>query len=128
MAVLYIDVDDFKQVNDSLGHAAGDLLLREVAQRLQRCVRETDTVARLGGDEFVVLLEDVQTPEDAHTVADKIRGAMRHPIDVDGRVLRILASIGIALYPEHGQEIEQLLRHADEAMYRDKRSKAAAPT
>jgi diguanylate cyclase (GGDEF)-like protein/PAS domain S-box-containing protein len=128
MAVLYIDVDDFKQVNDSLGHAAGDLLLREVAQRLQRCVRETDTVARLGGDEFVVLLEDVQTPEDAHTVADKIRGAMRHPIDVDGRVLRILASIGIALYPEHGQEVEQLLKHADEAMYTDKRSKAAAPT
>ena len=128
MAVLYIDIDDFKQVNDSLGHATGDLLLREVARRLQLCVRETDTVARLGGDEFVVLLEDVQTPEDAKTVADKIRDATSHPIDVDGRVLRILASIGFALYPEHGQDVEQLLKHADEAMYTDKRSKASAPT
>lgn len=128
MAVLYIDIDDFKQVNDSFGHATGDLLLQEVARRLQLCVRETDTVARLGGDEFVVLLEDVQTPQDARTVADKIRGAMSHPIDIDGCVLRTRASIGIALYPEHGQEIEQLLKHADEAMYADKRSKASAPT
>jgi len=128
MALLYIDIDDFKQVNDSLGHATGDRLLQEVARRLQLCVRETDTVARLGGDEFVVLLEDVQTPEDAKTVADKIRDATSHPIDVDGRVLRILASIGFALYPEHGQDVEQLLKHADEAMYTDKRSKASAPT
>jgi diguanylate cyclase (GGDEF)-like protein len=82
----------------------------------------------MGGDEFVVLLEDLQTPEDARTVADKIRTAMRQPIDVDGRVLRIMASIGIALYPEHGREIEQLLKHADNAMYTDKRSRAPAPT
>ncbi|WP_246265545.1 sensor domain-containing protein [Aromatoleum diolicum] len=128
MAVLYIDIDDFKQVNDSFGHATGDLLLREVARRLQLCVREADTVARLAGDEFVVLLEDVQTLEDARAVADKIRGAMSHPIDVDSRMLRTLASIGIALYPEHGQGIEQLLQHADEAMYADKRNKARVPT
>jgi diguanylate cyclase (GGDEF)-like protein len=128
MAVLYIDVDDFKQVNDTLGHSTGDLLLREVARRLQHCVRETDTVARMGGDEFVVLLEDLQTPDDARAIADKIRGTMRQPIEIDGRMLRIMASIGIALYPEHGREIEQLLKHADNAMYTDKRGKASAPT
>jgi len=128
MAVLYIDIDDFKQVNDSLGHATGDLLLQEVARRLQRCVREADTVARLGGDEFVVLLEDIQTPEDAQAVADKIRDAMSHPFDVESRGLRTPASIGIALYPEHGQETEQLLKHADKAMYADKRRKGCTPT
>jgi diguanylate cyclase (GGDEF)-like protein/PAS domain S-box-containing protein len=125
LAVLYVDVDDFKQVNDSLGHASGDLLLREVARRLQLCVRESDTVARLGGDEFVVLLEDVQRQEDAEAVADKIREAMKQPMEIDGRAMWILASIGIALYPEHGREIEQLLTYADEAMYSDKRSKAS---
>lgn len=124
LAVLYIDLDDFKQVNDSLGHANGDLLLQEVARRLQRCVRGTDTVARLGGDEFVVLLEDVHTPEDARGVADKIREAVSHPIDLDTCVLRTQASIGIAVYPEHGQEVERILQHADAAMYADKRNKS----
>lgn len=124
MALLYLDLDDFKQVNDSLGHANGDLLLQEVARRLQRCVRATDTVARLGGDEFVVLLEDVQTPEDACCVADKIREAVSHPIDLDTCVLRTQASIGIAVYPEHGQEVERILQHADAAMYADKRNRS----
>ncbi|WP_407277859.1 diguanylate cyclase [Aromatoleum evansii] len=125
LAVLYIDLDDFKQVNDSLGHASGDLLLQEVARRLQRCVRGTDTVARLGGDEFVVLLEDVHTPEDARAVADKIREAVSHPIDLDTCVLRTQASIGIAVYPEHGQEVERILQHADAAMYADKRNRSS---
>ncbi|MCC4115993.1 diguanylate cyclase [Aromatoleum toluclasticum] len=123
LAVLYIDLDDFKQVNDSLGHANGDLLLQEVARRLQRCVRGTDTVARLGGDEFVILLENVQTPDDARAVADKIREAVSHPVDLDTCVLRTQASIGIAVYPEHGQEVERILQHADAAMYADKRNK-----
>ena len=125
LAVLYVDIDDFKRVNDSLGHASGDLLLQEVARRLLLCVRESDTVARLGGDEFVVLLEDVHNLDDAQAVADKIRGTMRQPTEIDGGALRIQASIGIALYPEHGEEIEQLLSYADEAMYSAKRSKAS---
>ncbi|HJV25151.1 MAG TPA: diguanylate cyclase [Aromatoleum sp.] len=128
MAVLYIDVDDFKQVNDSLGHAVGDQLLQEVARRLQFCVRETDTVARLGGDEFVLLLEDLHSPVDAEAVADKVRDVMSPPMDLGGRVLRAAASVGMALYPEHGLDIEQLLSHADGAMYSDKRSKAGTPT
>lgn len=123
MALLYIDLDDFKQVNDSLGHASGDQLLQEVARRLQRCVRATDTVARLGGDEFVVLLEDLHTPEDARGVAEKIREAVSHPVDLDSCVLRTQASIGIAVYPDHGEEIERILQHADVAMYADKRNK-----
>lgn len=123
MAVLYIDLDDFKQVNDSLGHACGDRLLREVARRLQRCVRAADSVARLGGDEFVVLLEDIQTPEDAHQVADKIREVISHPFDLDARVLRTRASIGVALHPGHGQDLDDILKHADEAMYADKRNR-----
>ncbi|NMF87525.1 GGDEF domain-containing protein [Aromatoleum petrolei] len=123
MALLYIDLDDFKQVNDSLGHASGDQLLQEVARRIQRCVRGTDTVARLGGDEFVVLLDDLHTPDDARGVADKIREAVSHPVDLGSCVLRTQASIGIAVYPDHGQEIDRILQYADMAMYEDKRNK-----
>ncbi|NMF88203.1 diguanylate cyclase [Aromatoleum petrolei] len=128
MAVLYIDVDDFKQVNDALGHATGDLLLKDIARRLQLCVRGADTVARLGGDEFVVLLEGVATQGDAQLVVVKIRDAMLPPLDIGGQSLRIQLSIGVALYPEHGQELEQLLKHADEAMYSDKRNTGAVLT
>lgn len=116
-ALLYLDLDKFKQVNDTLGHAMGDLLLQEVAQRLKQCVRETDTVARIGGDEFLVLLHNIQFPEDALRVAEKIHCALNHPLDMEGHSLRTLLSIGIALYPEHGMEEKQLLKHADEAMY-----------
>jgi diguanylate cyclase (GGDEF)-like protein len=126
-AVLFVDIDNFKQVNDSFGHAVGDLLLQKVALRLKHCVREEDTVARLGGDEFVVLLEEVDVQEDALAVADKIRSAVRRPVNVDGLVLRTRASIGVALYPEHGVETEQLLKHADKAMYLDKKAKASEP-
>jgi diguanylate cyclase (GGDEF)-like protein len=123
-AVLFVDIDKFKQVNDSLGHAVGDLLLQKVALRLKHCVREDDTVARLGGDEFVVLLEDVDM-QDALVVADKIRSAVGRPVNVDSLVLKTRASIGVALYPEHGVESEQLLKHADKAMYLDKKAKVA---
>lgn len=122
-AVLYIDLDDFKQVNDSLGHTAGDRLLQAVAGRLQQCVREEDTVARLGGDEFAVLLEDVHEPEAAASVAEKIRSAIACPISIESRQLHILPSIGIALYPDHGATIGQLLEHADKAMYTAKKAK-----
>jgi diguanylate cyclase (GGDEF)-like protein len=123
LAVLYVDIDDFKQVNDSFGHSAGDQLLQEFARRLRHCVREADTVARLGGDEFVVLLEDVQLPEDVSAVADKIHDTVSQRITIDGGVLRIQTSIGFALYPEHGLEPEELLKHADKAMYLGKKGK-----
>lgn len=120
-AVLFIDINRFKQVNDDLGHAVGDALLRKFAQRLQQCVREEDTVARLAGDEFVVLLEDVDAPGDAQAVADKIRSTCMEAVHIDGHALQARASIGVAYYPADGTETEQLLKHADEAMYRDKR-------
>ncbi|NWA23797.1 diguanylate cyclase [Pseudomonas gingeri] len=121
LALLYVDLDKFKQVNDSFGHAVGDLLLQEVARRLQRCVRDTDTVARIGGDEFVILLEYLQQPEHANRVADKVRRLLGEPVQWEDCGLIVVASIGIALYPENGQEAQQLFKHADEAMYGVKR-------
>lgn len=117
LSVLYIDLDKFKQVNDTLGHNAGDLLLQEVAARLQQCVRASDTVARIGGDEFVVLLPTVSLPEQAALVAEKIRNILNQPFTIDGHNLNVVPSIGIALFPEHGNDEQQLLRHADKAMY-----------
>jgi diguanylate cyclase (GGDEF)-like protein len=122
MALLYVDLDRFKQVNDTFGHAAGDALLRGVAERLTRCVRDVDTVARIGGDEFVVLLENIQEPDHAAIVADRIRAELHQPVNFAERRLCATPSIGIALYPEHGDETQQLLRHADEAMYTAKKA------
>ncbi|MDD3354242.1 diguanylate cyclase [Zoogloea sp.] len=127
MALLYIDLDDFKQVNDCFGHAIGDQLLKQVARRLERCVRKADTVARLGGDEFVVILEDIQAPEDATTVATKIHASLAQAVPIAGRALHTHASIGIALYPQDGVEADQLLRHADTHMYQDKNDKPFLP-
>ena len=121
MALLYVDLDRFKQVNDTFGHAVGDMLLQTVANRLKGCVRETDTVARIGGDEFVVLLHSVQASEDADSVAEKIRQVLVQPMRLDGHNLHIEPSIGVARYPEHGREEQQLFRHADQAMYAAKR-------
>lgn len=117
LSLLYIDLDKFKQVNDTLGHGVGDLLLQEVAKRLKQCVRKSDTVARVGGDEFVVLLPRVPLPEQAVLVAKKIRSALNQPFTLDGHSLSIVPSVGIALYPEHGDGEQQLFKHADEAMY-----------
>jgi diguanylate cyclase (GGDEF)-like protein len=120
-AVLYLDLDRFKIINDTLGHAAGDELLKETARRLGLCVREVDTVARMGGDEFVVVLVNLRKPEDACMVADKIVKALAKPVVVaDGRELFITTSIGISLYPQHGEEGEILVRRADAAMYQAK--------
>ncbi|MCO8312662.1 sensor domain-containing protein [Pseudomonas mandelii] len=121
MALLYVDLDRFKQVNDTHGHAVGDMLLQAVANRLKGCVRETDTVARIGGDEFVVLLHSIHAAEDAESVAGKIRQVLVQPLRLDGHNLNIQPSIGVARYPEHGTEENQLFRHADEAMYSAKR-------
>ncbi|PTT29421.1 sensor domain-containing diguanylate cyclase [Pseudomonas sp. HMWF021] len=121
MALLYVDLDRFKQVNDSFGHAVGDMLLQTVANRLKGCVRDTDTVARIGGDEFVILLHSLHAAEDADHVAGKIRQVLTQPMRLDGHNLHIEPSIGVARYPEHGREEQQLFRHADQAMYAVKR-------
>jgi diguanylate cyclase (GGDEF)-like protein/PAS domain S-box-containing protein len=117
LAVLYLDLDKFKEVNDTFGHTTGDLLLQVVAQRLTHCVREADTVARVGGDEFVVLLHSITLPQHAWRVAEKIRRALNQPFDLMGHSKSVLPSIGVALYPEHGHAEQQLLKQADAAMY-----------
>jgi diguanylate cyclase (GGDEF)-like protein/PAS domain S-box-containing protein len=120
VAVLFIDLDRFKDINDTLGHAAGDRLLQEVAERLGHCVREGDTVARLSGDEFVVLLVGMHDVEDAALVADKIVRTVSAPCHIGGSELRVSPSIGIAIFPDDGQNMDALLRNADTAMYHAK--------
>jgi diguanylate cyclase (GGDEF)-like protein len=119
-AVLFVDLDRFKVVNDSLGHAAGDKVLVEVAQRLKSSVRPGDVVARLGGDEFLVLLDDIRDSSDTTRVAERILSALEKPIDLDGREVFTTASIGIAVSEETLDGPEHLIRHADSAMYRAK--------
>lgn len=122
LALLFIDLDKFKPVNDEYGHAIGDLLLKEVARRLQHCMRESDTVGRIGGDEFVALLENVESRQAAGIVADKVLAAMMAPFEVAGHRLEIAASIGVAIYPENGEDQNALLKSADMAMYEAKNS------
>lgn len=122
VAVMFIDLDKFKPINDTHGHATGDLLLIEVAKRIQDCIRESDTVSRVGGDEFIVLLPVTQSLQDAGGVAEKIRLALNLPFELAGNSMHISCSIGIAIYPEHGSDENALLRNADIAMYEAKRS------
>ncbi len=122
LALLYMDLDTFKEANDNFGHLAGDMLLREVANRIGSCIRETDTAGRVGGDEIAVLLDPVRTPEDASVVAEKIRRILVDPFLINGVQIRISASIGIAVYPDHGEDSSKLLRRADSAMYLAKKS------
>jgi diguanylate cyclase (GGDEF)-like protein len=118
LALIFVDLDKFKPVNDRLGHAAGDQLLQAVAHRLRICVRESDTVARVGGDEFVVLVNTVHQTSDATCVAEKIHAALRLSFDLPlGQSVQISSSIGVALYPEHGLDEATLSHHADVAMY-----------
>jgi len=120
LALMFIDLDRFKTINDSLGHATGDHLLKEVAQRLCRVVRASDTVARLGGDEFVVLVPGVQEAAECSLVGDKIIAVLADPVQFEGRSLHISPSIGICLYPDDGADVESLMRKADAAMYQAK--------
>jgi diguanylate cyclase (GGDEF)-like protein/PAS domain S-box-containing protein len=120
VAVLFLDLDGFKEVNDSLGHAAGDLLLTQVAERLRSCVRPSDTVARLGGDEFAVLIEDAADDGDLTMVAERVLDGLRQPFSVNGRELHVRGSMGIARMDSDVEGADQLLRNADLAMYRAK--------
>jgi diguanylate cyclase (GGDEF)-like protein len=122
LAVLWIDVDRFKQINDTLGHRVGDDLLCEVARRLKFSLRESDTTARIGGDEFVVLLAGIENGADATIVAEKMMQPLRVPVKLAGHELRISVSMGVGVFPEHGIESATLMRHADLAMYQAKRA------
>jgi diguanylate cyclase (GGDEF)-like protein/PAS domain S-box-containing protein len=117
LALLFVDLDHFKRVNDSLGHLVGDSLLRTVAARITDCLRGTDVVARFGGDEFMVLLPAAQQREDAEEVAHKLLRAIETPMEVESQSLSVTPSIGIAFYPDHGETPATLIKHADTAMY-----------
>ena len=121
LALMYIDLDGFKAVNDRLGHHAGDLLLQQVAGRLRECVRETDTVARLGGDEFAIILPDLKELAIIDRIGHKLLARLEQPFELDGSTARISASIGVALWPRDGGTSTELVHHADRAMYEAKR-------
>jgi diguanylate cyclase (GGDEF)-like protein/PAS domain S-box-containing protein len=120
VAVLFLDLDRFKVVNDTLGHDTGDFILKDVAKRLVGCVREVDTVSREGGDEFVVILPDLERPEHARVVGDKILRELARPVEIGGHEIHVTPSIGISHYPNDATDVQQLLKHADNAMYQAK--------
>ena len=116
-AIMYIDLDSFKAVNDNYGHEAGDILLKEVGERLLSCVRKVDTVARIGGDEFLLVITELQSSGSAELIAKKAVQLLSQPIDLNGKQATVGASIGIALFPDHGDDAESLIKQADKAMY-----------
>jgi diguanylate cyclase (GGDEF)-like protein/PAS domain S-box-containing protein len=120
VAVLFLDVDGFKTINDSLGHTFGDRLLQQLATRLQTCAREQDTVCRLGGDEFLIVLGSVEEDLDAAVVAERIARSVNAPFEIEGQMLNVTCSIGISMFPEHGEDAETLIKSADAAMYSSK--------
>ena len=117
VAVMFIDLDSFKPINDMLGHRVGDVLLQAVAKRLRELLREIDTVARIGGDEFILVLPDMESQATAREAAKRILNALVQTYQIDGHVLTVTPSIGISRYPEHGTDVETLIGHADDAMY-----------
>jgi two-component system cell cycle response regulator len=122
MAVVYLDLDGFKEVNDTLGHAAGDILLKSVADRLVGAVREEDTVARIGGDEFMIALWHVTGEEDAGLVASKLIDVVAQPYEIDGHSVTVTISAGASIYPLHGEDADSLMKSADGALYEAKRA------
>lgn len=126
IAVFFLDLDDFKRINDTLGHAAGDEALRLAARRLEAVVRDSDTVSRHGGDEFLVLLADVAQPPDAFAVARNMLSALAAPAQVGGRAVALSASLGVAVFPDDGEDADSLIARADAAMYRAKRAGGGA--
>ena len=123
LAVLFLDLDEFKQINDSLGHAAGDLLLKALSERYLSVIRQTDTIARLGGDEFMMILEHIHSLYDAELIAKKCHDVCLQPFLIESQDLLVSSSIGIALYPDHGKDAKTLMRNADTAMYQSKINK-----
>ncbi|MCS4306450.1 diguanylate cyclase (GGDEF)-like protein/PAS domain S-box-containing protein [Rheinheimera pacifica] len=121
-ALLYLDLDKFKQINDNYGHHIGDELLQHTAQRILCCLRSSDTVARFGGDEFVILLQQIDNEDLALLLAEKIRQALNLPFNVSGNALQVLPSVGVALYPQHSKEVQTLILSADNAMYLAKKA------
>lgn len=122
MAIVYLDLDGFRQINNTLGHAAGDALLQLVAARLLATVRQEDTVARIGGDEFIISLSHLSRTGDAAQMATKVIEAVAHPYEVEGQLVRITSSAGIGIYPVHGEDADTLIRLADIALYEAKRA------
>ena len=122
MALMYLDLDDFKPINDARGHSVGDEILKLVADRLARCVRGEDTVARLGGDEFAIILHEIAHSDDAAAVARKVLGTLSEPLPFGKDTYRITASVGISIFPDDAKRQDGLLRAADAAMYRAKES------
>ncbi len=120
LALMFVDLDKFKLVNDTLGHYIGDLLLKEVANRLNECIRQSDTAARIGGDEFIILLPIIQSEDDAKKVGEKILERVREDYLLDGNPVQVGVSVGIAIFPVHGNTHEELMTHADAAMYQAK--------
>lgn len=123
LAVMLLDLDNFKSANDRYGHPQGDLLLQSVTEQLRKCVRESDTVARMGGDEFTLIFENMGGADDAGVLAKKVLAVFDQPFQLAGHEFQVTASIGISLYPRDGQDAETLLTHADIAMYRAKQNK-----
>lgn len=123
MAVLFLDLNRFKWINDNLGHHQGDIVLCEVSQRLQKCLRTSDVLSRYGGDEFVILMTDVRACKDIVALLDRITRAIKHPIDLDDQKIEVNVSIGIACYPDDGKNEDELLTYADSAMYVAKKNK-----
>jgi len=117
LGVVYLDLDDFKPINDHYGHETGDCLLQAVAKRLRDTMRESDTISRVGGDEFIVSLEQIKSTDDALAAAQKLDRALKEPFSVLGKQISISASVGISVFPDHGSDPATLLRHADQAMY-----------
>jgi len=122
MAVMYLDLDGFKQINDSLGHDAGDMLLKMVADRLAAAVRQEDTVARMGGDEFVIGLWELNHAEGVDKLVTKVIQAMSQPYRIQDREVRVTASVGVGIYPLHGDAVETLMKSADLALFEAKRT------
>jgi diguanylate cyclase (GGDEF)-like protein/PAS domain S-box-containing protein len=118
--LLFVDIDEFKPVNDRYGHAIGDMLLQRIGKRMKQCMRESDTIARIGGDEFVAILPDVNEAEDAISIAEKLRQSIEEPFAVEHCILEVSASIGVAIYPDDGLDEETLQVRADHAMYKAK--------
>jgi two-component system cell cycle response regulator len=119
---VYLDLDGFRQINNTMGHAAGDALLQMVAGRLVATVREEDTVARLGGDEFIIGLWHLTGPADAATVASKVIEVVSQPYDIEGHTVSVTTSAGIGVYPVHGEDADSLMKSADLALYEAKRA------